>query len=114
MARSSDTRSVLFTCDASHISVPAAIYIAGTLPALGEWTPNLVLMYDDGTNGDRTAGDGIWSLQVELPMDATIHYKYTNSGQRGSWEPGDESPGAHRTVVVTPAGPATIVDTFGR
>jgi len=114
MAQSIPTRSFLFSCDARHVTVPGAISIAGNLSVLGEWTPNAILMYDDGTNGDRTPGDGIWSLRVEVPINSTILYKYTNSGQRGSWEPGDEAPGSNRTLIVTDDGPAVIEDTFGR
>ena len=114
MAENQSRRTVLFTCDASNQRVPERIYITGNVPSLGSWVPNLVAMRDDGTGGDRNPGDGVWSLAVELPIDSTILYKYTNSGTRGAWEPGDESPGANRSVRVTRDGPAVIEDIFGR
>lgn len=46
--------------------------------------------YDDGTNGDVTAGDGIWTLEVEAEMGA--------SGMTASYEWG-----ADRTDCTTPA-----------
>jgi len=114
MAENQAQRTVLFTCDASNLRVPERIYIAGNVPSLGSWVPNLVAMRDDGTGGDRKPGDGVWSLAVELPIDSTILYKYTNSGTRGAWEPGDESPGTNRSVRVHRDGPAVIEDIFGR
>ena len=114
MAANLSRRTVLFTCDASNQRVPERIYITGNVPELGSWTPNMVAMRDDGTGGDRRADDGVWSLAVELPIDSTILYKYTNSGVRGVWEPGDESPGTNRSVQVRRNGPEVIEDIFGR
>ena len=76
---------VLFTVDARGIDVPDAIYIVGDAAELGAWRPNSVRMYDDGSHGDGQAGDGIWSLRVELPARTPVEFKYTNSGRRGAW-----------------------------
>lgn len=35
--------------------------------SLSNWVPNTLEMYDDGTNGDLVAKDGIWTLSLQLP-----------------------------------------------
>lgn len=105
--------NVLFTVDASREEVPGAIYITGNAKELGEWTPNAVRMYDDGTNGDLRANDGVWSLRVDLPSGMQIHYKYTNSGSKGQWSPGEEFPIDNRSFLVQDES-AVIQDIFGK
>jgi hypothetical protein len=116
MARSRKLTTILFTCDAKAQDVESAIFIAGNLTELGTWTPNQVSMYDDGTNGDLVAGDGIWSLEVDIPAGAEVLYKYTNSGKKGEWTPGEEFPGGNRQFVVPSDGEKNVVvtDIFGQ
>jgi alpha-amylase/alpha-mannosidase (GH57 family) len=117
MARGSGTeQAVIFTCNAQREKVPRAIYIAGNLPLLSSWRPNVTRMYDDGTHGDHKAGDGIWSLEVEVPVGVEVQYKYTNSGEPGRWDPGEEFPVRHRTFKVSEQTASTVVieDTFGK
>lgn len=105
---------VTFVVDASKQKVKDAIYIVGAPPELGEWTPNKVRMYDDGSHGDAEADDGKWSLSVSLPEGSYVEYKYTNSGEEGQWEPGEEFPVTNRTVVVKDENGGMIVrDVFG-
>lgn len=72
---------------------------------LGASVPNQVAMYDDGTNGDLVAGDGIWTKTFDLPVDPTgkklrIGYKYT-WGLRGQpWTGSEEWPGNSRIIQV--------------
>lgn len=76
---------------------------------LGNWQPNLAQMYDDGSNGDAVAGDGIWTLALELPwFDAgsetaewvRVGYKYTY-GQGGAlWTGTEEWPGNRRILEL--------------
>jgi hypothetical protein len=91
---------VTFECDARKQQVNDAIYIVGNLDVLGNWTPNKIKMYDDGTNGDRTANDGIWSISFIFPIGMEIQYKYTNSGQPGSWTPSEEFSMENRKILV--------------
>ncbi len=117
MARSSgETQAVLFTVDAYKEKVRDAIYIAGNLKELGEWTPNLIRMYDDGTHGDKIANDAVWSLEVEVPLDIQVQYKFTNSGKKGAWSPGEEFATDHRILTVSEQSTSTITikDTFGK
>ena len=117
MAKSNaGAEAVLFTCDARDVSVTKFVSIAGNLPQLGNWKPNVILMRDDGQEGDEKAGDGIWSLRTIVPVGTEVQYKYTNSGRMGEWTPGEEFPVRHRSITVRSAPPAVriIRDTFGR
>ena len=110
------TQAVLFTCDASVEAVVSKVFIVGNLEKLGGWTPNLVGMQDDGTSGDRYAGDGIWSLKVDVPVGRVVSYKYTNSGKQGKWVPGEEFPGQNRTLHIEQKSEEVLVvtDVFGK
>jgi alpha-amylase/alpha-mannosidase (GH57 family) len=117
MAKSStEFQSVLFTCDAHEFRVTKSVSIAGNLPQLGNWKPNVIPMRDDGLEGDENAGDGIWSLRTVVPVGTEVQYKYTNSGQAGEWTPGEEFPVRHRSFTIHSASPALriIKDIFGR
>jgi alpha-amylase/alpha-mannosidase (GH57 family) len=115
MARSAELVNVTFVCDARKATVSKAIYIVGNLPPIGEWGPNTVTMYDDGTHGDAKAGDGLWSLTASFAVGAEIQYKYTNSGQPGVWQPSEEFAQSNRAFTVGgKAGDAiTRNDVFG-
>ena len=106
---------VTFACDASDETVPAAIYIVGNTEELGDWVPNAIRMYDDGTNGDAEAGDSIWSLQLEMPVGEKVEYKYTNSGRRGEWIK-EEFPIRNRFLIIQTKLSKSIVirDVFGK
>jgi alpha-amylase/alpha-mannosidase (GH57 family) len=108
-----DIVSVLFCCkvpDSLHLD---AVYIVGNREELGEWVPNKIRMYDDGTHGDEQAGDRVWSVMIDLPRNSEIHYKYTHSGREGFWE-GDEYQGKHRTVIVQDSDRMVVEDEFGK
>ncbi|MBI3006323.1 MAG: hypothetical protein HYY49_13075 [Ignavibacteriales bacterium] len=101
MARSkNEVVTVRFQCDAKDIYVRKSVYIAGNHEQLGNWTPNKVRMFDDGTHGDEKAGDGIWTLEIQLPEGSEIEFKFTNSGAEGNWSPGEEFPTMNRKVKI--------------
>ena len=101
MAQSkNDLVTVRFHCDAKEIYVRKSVYIAGNHEALGNWTPNRVKMFDDGTHGDERANDDIWTLDVQLPEGSEIEFKFTNSGAEGNWSPGEEFPTSNRKAKV--------------
>ena len=116
MAQSKSTvRRVVFECDARSEQVPRSIFIAGSEEPLGNWTPNNIAMRDDGKAGDRSAGDGIWTLSVAIPVGTVLYYKYTNSGPQGAWVPGEEFPSRNRSLAVTEGSDPLIVrDIFGK
>ena len=102
MAKGSmEARTVIFRCDARREHVTGKIYIAGNDSLLGSWTPNAVALHDDGRNGDEIANDGVWALRVDLPVGKEVHYKFTNSGVRGEWSPGEEFPLRNRSLTVS-------------
>jgi len=110
-----DMAAILFQVDASHLQVPKAIYIVGNQDALANWTPNLIRMYDDGTHGDEKKSDGVWSIELRVPLGIKVEYKYTNSGTEGMWVPSEEFPGNNRELMV-PAQRAErlkVLDKFG-
>ena len=72
---------ILFQYDA-----PSArqVNLAGNFPD-NEWLKNgdrVDLMYDDGENGDRIAGDGVWSI---IKLLAPGRYEYKFVVDRNSW-----------------------------
>ncbi len=110
-----EMQTVRFVCDASKHAVPIAIFIVGNLPQLGEWIPNVVRLTDDGTGGDETANDGLWSIEIDLPVGEEIQYKYTNSGARGEWVPSEEFAQRNRSLTLKKSDtPITITDVFGQ
>jgi hypothetical protein len=76
----------VFRLFADKWSVPKAMYIVGNHPNLGNLVPNKVAMYDDGTHGDQTAGDHVWSYSATFAPGTKLSYIYTDSGEEGKWE----------------------------
>ncbi|MCF6268734.1 MAG: T9SS type A sorting domain-containing protein [Melioribacteraceae bacterium] len=73
--------------DANGVDFPSIdnVAIAGANPPLawpgGGWPdddPNVIFLFDDGTNGDDVAGDKIFSKEITFPIYSplTIQYKY--------------------------------------
>ena len=106
--------SVLFQCDARNTKVSENIFIVGNTEMLGNWKPNFIKMYDNGTHGDKKANDGIWSLEIQFPIGTELQYKYTNSGKIGEWKPSEEFPQEHRTITVQGTEQIITNDIFGK
>lgn len=64
------------------------------------WTPNTIPMFDDGTNGDVTAGDNIWTISYVLPKGLRIGYKYTWGTQGALWTGSEEWPGNQHILEI--------------
>ncbi len=73
--------------DANGVTFPSIdnVAIAGANPPLawhgGGWPdddPNVIFLFDDGTNGDDVAGDKFYSKEITFPIYSplTIQYKY--------------------------------------
>jgi alpha-amylase/alpha-mannosidase (GH57 family) len=117
MAQSKDeTVRVTFQCDARGMYVRKSLYIAGNHKSLGNWVPNKVRMFDDGTHGDLKASDSIWTVEIDLPSGIEIEYKYTNSGAEGNWHPGEEFASLNRRIRIEPRGSQkmVVIDKFGQ
>ena len=115
-ASNRSTTTVVFRVYRGAFAVPGAISITGNGRELGDFQPNVVLMRDDGTEGDQRSGDGVWSYRATFAAGSELHYVYTNSGARGQWE-GLDVP--HIREVVVPEAPDgkpvyLPIETFGR
>ena len=110
-----DLVNVVFQCDARGMYVRKSLYITGNHEELGNWIPNKVRLYNDGTHGDSIANDSIWAAEIQLPVGAEIEYKYSNSGAMGNWNPGEEFPSINRKIKVEPTetGKMLVQDKFG-
>ncbi len=87
---------------------------------VGGGVPNQIPMYDDGTNGDETAGDGIWTVYFDVPRDPLrvlrLGYKYTWGTRGAVWTGSEEWPGNSRIIEVVDVNGDGIVyrrDVFG-
>lgn len=82
------------------------VYITGNHPKLGmkaKWVPNKVALRDDGKEGDKVAGDRIWTGVFDFPRGAAIRYKYTIGlpKDEGKWAGTEEFPLTERGLDVT-------------
>jgi alpha-amylase/alpha-mannosidase (GH57 family) len=110
-----DSISVVFQCDARGMYVRKGIFIVGNQESLGNWKPNIVRLYDDGTHGDQENGDSIWTIELKFPVGTQIQYKFTNSGPSGGWYPGEEFPSANRSIYVDGSAERIMLkDLFGK
>ncbi|MCC6748307.1 MAG: hypothetical protein IT371_11655 [Deltaproteobacteria bacterium] len=57
-------------------------------------------MFDDGTNGDEVAGDGVFTRVLVLPRGMRVKYKYTNGSAGEGWTRTEEWPGNARLLEV--------------
>jgi lysophospholipase L1-like esterase len=107
---------VVFRVSPGNYPVPVQLSIAGNHPALGDRTPNVIAMRDDGQDGDEHKGDRIWSYRAVLPAGTKVRYVYTNSGPRGRWEGLDLPHIREMMPVPQPSGgPMYLpVEAFGR
>lgn len=69
-----DLVKVTFQLHAPDLSSDSSVYLAGSVPELGNWNPEQVEM--------SARGDHRWSYCLERPAIHVIEYKYT----LGSWE----------------------------
>jgi 1,4-alpha-glucan branching enzyme len=77
---------------------------SGTASSSKTFDPNIELMYDDGTHGDKVAGDGIWSLVKSLEPG---RYQYKFVIDRNTWvkdpncfETTDDGFGGQNSVLI--------------
>ena len=74
---------------------------------LGASTPNQIAMYDDGSNGDETAGDNVWTVSFVIPKGDPsagrvfrVGYKFTWGTKGALWTGSEEWPGNSRILEV--------------
>ncbi len=78
--------------------------------ALGNWVPNKVQMFDDGSHGDGVASDGIYTFAFDAPhwpavaapdgAGVRIAYKFTYGAQGQGWTGAEEFPGNQRILEL--------------
>lgn len=75
--------------------------------SLGASTPNQIVMYDDGTNGDEVAGDHVFTVSFVIPRGTPatgvvfrIGYKFTWGARGAPWATTEEWPGNSRILEV--------------
>jgi len=81
-----DTEGAISAINNTAFTVVNTVHITGAVTPLrwpdGGWPDDqidrMIMMYDDGTNGDETAGDGIFSVNITFPQYTSfrIQYKY--------------------------------------
>lgn len=98
--RNEPGRSMFFVGGIHQSSPVQDTKIDAMLGNRGGWTPNQIGMYDDGTHGDRVAGDNVWSITFDLPRGVRIGYKYTWGKQGMLWTGTEEWPGNQRILEV--------------
>jgi len=109
---------VTFEADAAGVSLGPgeSICMAGDRAELGHWGGHAVELFDDGTHGDRVAGDDVWTTVVRTSRDDRVYYKYV-AGQPGdpSWDGVEVLPGNRQLYVedVDASGRVLVRDTFG-
>jgi hypothetical protein len=99
---------------------PSAVQDPAINTLVGAGVPNQIPMYDDGTNGDEAAGDGIWTVYFDVPYDPAnvlrLGYKYTWGTRGAVWTGSEEWPGNSRIIEVKDVNGDSIVyrrDVFG-
>lgn len=55
---------VLISCQVTHSDGPMNIERVAATVSSGNLNSSYPMLYDDGTNGDKVAGDGIYSLEI--------------------------------------------------
>jgi len=94
--------------------------VDGANAALGNWVPNMVRMYDDGSHGDGQGGDGVWTASFDLPYiepaagvaPVRIAYKFTYGQPGQGWTDSEEFPGNQRILELVDVDGDRIVTRF--
>ncbi|MBM4397954.1 MAG: hypothetical protein FJ087_19995 [Deltaproteobacteria bacterium] len=78
------------------------VFVTGNQDVLGQWTPNLVALRDDGEAGDANAGDRVWTGAFPIERGTEVRYKYTAGlpSDEGKWAGTEEFPLAERGVLL--------------
>ncbi|KAI5286539.1 hypothetical protein KEM54_006695 [Ascosphaera aggregata] len=69
-------------------SIGQHIYISGSVPQLGSWDPSKAILLNSNM---YTSDNPLWYVSVNLPVGATVRYKYIrrDSGGNVAWESGE-------------------------
>jgi hypothetical protein len=95
-----DPGESIFIVGAVHTESPISDPNLTLSDLFGNWTPNSIQMYDDGTHGDEVSQDGIWTLSFSLPQGLRVGYKYTWGKPGDGWTGTEEWPGNMRLLEI--------------
>jgi len=86
------TATVTFIVDDSNLKTATGFSLKGSwITATGVYDASCdggavhTQFYDDGTNGDKTAGDHIWSVNQNLVVNADVTWKWGINDAKGNW-----------------------------
>jgi hypothetical protein len=94
------TQSVINAADStvtitSNITNATKVWLYSKFTSSAKFTS--VLMYDDGTNGDVTANDDVYTARITARPGSTQYYVYAENAEAGSFEP---KRAAHEYYIV--------------
>lgn len=79
-----DAICVLLRVDMSAAGGDRRAFVMGNRPELGDFGPNRVALFDDGTHGDQRAGDRVFSRTFAFAAPGVLTYAFSN-GEPASW-----------------------------
>ena len=103
---------VTFLCRLVDREAITSVNIAGNRKELANLEPNMIRMWDNGENGDKSFGDNRWTLILEID-EGELLYKFSNSGGQGTWEGAETFPDDWRRITIE-GEKMTIEDVFAR
>jgi hypothetical protein len=77
--------TVLISCRVSHVDGPVSIKRVAAVVNYDGWVASYPDLFDDGTNGDEVAEDGVYSLRItvmERPGEASIVFTAVDTDNR--------------------------------
>lgn len=82
---------VIISCLVSHPAGSLQIKAVGATAFHGRWITTYPVLFDDGTHGDKVAGDGIYSLKIQAAdkpcEEKIVFYAADNDGNEVESEP---------------------------
>ena len=77
-------KKVLISCHVFHVRGPMYIARVGAALFHGDLVTVYPVLYDDGTHGDMTSGDGVYSVEIqagETPCDQRIIFSASDKSR---------------------------------
>jgi lysophospholipase L1-like esterase len=77
--------TAVFRVDMSKAVPRGSPGIMGSDPVLGDFVPNSVALFDDGSHGDQNAGDLVYAGSFQFTDPVENNYTFTNGDRVGAW-----------------------------
>lgn len=96
--------------------VTGPVSVMGNHPALGNYAPNTIPLFDDGTQGDEKPNDRVWSRRFDFDAPTQLDFSFAHSGPAGHFSANESDDVFHslramrhyHTVDLTEFGPGTL------